>query len=187
MSKSRALLIGLALIFTAGVGTQAEARDQPAVRDGAHDFDFNFGTWHTHIQRILDPFGGGTHTVTMDGTVTVRKVWNGRAWLEEIAADGPDGHWDGTTLFLYNPQSGQWSQAYAGSEDGQLNPPTIGSFHEGVGELYATDTYKGRNVLVRGTWADITPDAHTYTEAYSQDGGKTWAPYFIAHLTRLRP
>lgn len=61
-------------------------------RDGSHDFDFARGVWHTHITRTLDPFDGGTHTVTMDGTKTARPVWGGRAWLEEIEADGPDGH-----------------------------------------------------------------------------------------------
>lgn len=182
MAKVRALvtlLCGLAL----GLGGPASAQ----VRDGAHDFDFAAGTWHTHITRILDPFDGSHHTVTLDGTVTEHKVWGGKAWLEEIEADGPDGHWSGMTVFLYNPHSGQWSQTYAGADDGQLNPPTIGAFHDGTGQLYGTDTYKGRNVLLRGTWSDITPDAHTYSEAYSEDGGKTWAPVFIAHLTRLRP
>ncbi len=187
MSKSRILAAGLALVVAlAGNALAGEVQADPAGRDGSHDFDFNLGTWHTHIQRILDPFTGATHRVTLDGTVAVRKVWNGRAWLEEISADGPDGHWDGTTLFLYNPRSGQWSQTYAGSDDGKLNPPTIGSFHDGVGELYATDTYQGRQVLLRGTWADITPDSHTYTEAWSDDGGRTWAPYFIARLTRIK-
>ena len=185
MPKARPLAVlgALALILAAGtVAAQA-----PAVRDGTHDFDFNQGAWHTHITRVLDPFEGGSHTVTLDGTVTERKVWNGRAWLEEISADGPDGHWDGMTVFLYNPQSGQWSQTYAGAGDSQFSPPTIGSFHDSIGELYGTDTYKGRQVLLRGTWSDITPEAHTYSEAYSQDGGKTWAPVFIAHLTRIKP
>ena len=177
-----AVLTGLIVALAGGTATA----QTPAVRDGAHDFDFNQGAWHTHITRILDPFDGGSHTVTLDGTVTERKIWNGRAWLEEISADGPDGHWDGMTVFLYNPQSGQWSQTYAGAGDSQFSPPTIGSFHDGIGQLYGIDTYKGRQVLLRGTWSDVTPDAHTYSEAYSQDGGKTWAPVFIAHLTRIK-
>lgn len=135
---------------------QAQARAQAQGRDGAHDFDFVAGTWHTHITRILDPFDGGKHTATLEGTVTERKLWGGKAWLEEIEADGPDGHWSGMTVFLYNPHSRQWSQTYAGADDGQ-------------------------------TWADITADAHTYTEAYSDDGGETWVPAFIAYLTRLKP
>ena len=179
--RMAAAVAGIALIFGAAPAVAA-----PAVRDGAHDFDFFFGAWHTHITRVLDPFEGGKHTVTLDGTVTERKVWSGRAWLEEIEADGPDGHWEGMTLFLYNPQSGQWSQTYAGAADGQLEPPSVGSFHDGVGELYGTDSDHGRQVLMRGTWSGISADAHDYTIAWSADGGKTWVPVFIAHLTRLK-
>jgi hypothetical protein len=39
---------------------------------------------------------------------------------------------------------------------------------------------------VRGTWSDITPDAHRYEESYSQDGGKTWLTVFSARLTRIK-
>ncbi|HEY1930140.1 MAG TPA: hypothetical protein VGG92_21935 [Caulobacteraceae bacterium] len=155
-------------------------------RDGSHDFDFARGVWHTHITRVLDPFDGGTHTVTMDGTKTARPVWGGRAWLEEIEADGPNGHWEGATFFLYNPKSGQWSQTYLDSASGEIQPPTIGGFKDGRGELFATEDYHGRSVLVRGVWSDITADAHRYEISYSQDGGRTWMTAFSAYLTRLK-
>jgi hypothetical protein len=71
---------------------------------GAHDFDFNLGTWHTHIQRVLDPFADQEQRIELDGTVSVRKIWGGRARLEEIGANGPKGHWEALTLFLYNPK-----------------------------------------------------------------------------------
>ncbi len=40
--------------------TASEVGSNPAggMRDGAHDFDFNIGVWHTHIRRIPDPFSG---------------------------------------------------------------------------------------------------------------------------------
>lgn len=155
-----------------------------AVRDGQHDFDFNLGVWKTHIRRVLDPFSGGTHFMELNGTVSVRKVWDGRAWLEEIEADGPNGHWEGMTLFLYNPQAHQWSQNFADSQNGRVTSPLIGEFRNGRGELYAQDTRAGRTILIRAVWSDITPDAHHFEESYSDDGGKTWTPVFIASLTR---
>jgi hypothetical protein len=161
------------------------ARAEPP-RDGSHDFDFARGAWHTHITRVLDPFAGGTHTVTMDGTKTARPVWDGRAWLEEIEADGPDGHWQGATFFLYNAKSGQWSQTYIDSASGEMQAATIGSFKDGRGEFFSTEVYQGRTVLVRGLWSDITSDSHRYEISYSQDGGRTWATAFKAYLTRLK-
>ena len=173
-------------------GCPSNALSEPAqspseARDGQHDFDFNFGTWKSHIKRILDPLSGATKSIELNGTVTVRKVWGGRAQLEEIEADGPDGHWEGLTLFLYNPQAHQWSQSFVNSKSGVLATPTIGAFKDGRGELFAADTFNDRAILVRGVWSDIKPDSHRYEESYSDDGGKTWAPVFIATLTREKP
>lgn len=154
--------------------------------DGAHDFDFARGAWHTHATQVLDPFAGGTHTVTLDGTKTARPIWKGRAWIEEIEADGPDGHWEGATLFLYNPKSAQWSQTYLDADSGEAKSPTIGSFKDGRGELVSTGTYQGRSILERGVWSDIKADSHHFEISYSQDGGRTWATAFKADLTRLK-
>ena len=61
-------------------------------RDGQHDFDFEIGTWKTHLRRLLNPLTGSTTWVEYEGTTVVRKVWNGRANLVELAVDGPAGH-----------------------------------------------------------------------------------------------
>jgi len=183
-----ALTMSCALFAGAPWATGAPpAPTAAAQRDGQHDFDFNFGVWKTHIKRVVDPFSGSGESFEMNGTVTVRKVWGGRAQLEEIAADGPKGHWEGLTLFLYNPTAHQWSQAFADAKQGMVGSPLIGEFRNGRGELYSGDTFKGRAILVRGTWSDIQPNFHRYTESYSADGGATWAPAFIADLTRLSP
>ena len=174
--------------WAAPVSALGEAAQPPqAVRDGQHDFDFNFGTWKTHIKRVLDPFSASSKSIELEGTVTVRKVWDGRAQLEEIETDGPNGHWEGMTLFLYNPTARQWSQSFVNSQRGVLAQPLIGSFRNGRGELYASDTFNDRSILVRGVWSDITPDSHHYEESYSNDGGRTWVPAFIATLTRDKP
>lgn len=184
------LVIVALLGFTASVACGAETSavpSQSAARDGSHDFDFNFGVWHTHIKRITDPLSGAAHSFEMNGTVTVRKVWDGRAQLEEIEADGPNGHWEGLTLFLYNPESHQWSQSFAPSKTGTVVSPLVGEFKNGRGELISQDTFGGRMILVRGVWSDIKPDSHRFEESYSDDGGRTWWPAFIAELTRDKP
>lgn len=48
-------------------------------RDGQHDFDFNVGVWETHIHRILKPLSGSADSSELNGTVTVHKIWDGRA------------------------------------------------------------------------------------------------------------
>jgi hypothetical protein len=156
----------------------------PALHDGQHDFDFNFGHWKTHIHRRLHPFTDNKDVMEMNGTVSVQKVWNGKAQIEVIEADGPKGHFEGTTLFLYNPASHQWSQSFAFAGDADISSPTIGEFKDGRGELYGQEDEGNRHVLVRGVWDHITPNSHTYEESLSDDGGKTWVPVFSASLTR---
>ena len=161
-----------------------DAQPSDAAQPGQHDFDFNSGVWHTQIKRTLDPFSGSSASMELSGTVSVRKVWGGRARLEEIEADGPNGHWEGLSIFLYNPQSHQWSQSFINSKQGVLNAPLIGVFKDGRGELISPDTFKARSILVRGVWSEITPNSHRYEEFYSDDGGQTWKASFQANLTR---
>jgi hypothetical protein len=159
--------------------------DSAIKRDGAHDFDFDFGRWHTEITRRLHPLSGSTESMRLSGTVTIRKVWGGSAQLEEIEADGPKGHWEGMSLFLYDPAAHEWSQTFIGAANGMFSPGFVGSFHEGKGELFQQDTLDGRSVLVRATWSDIKPNSHKYEEHYSADGGKTWSLSFSALKTRI--
>ena len=187
MSLARTLQSILAIaILACSMGGVAAAADAPPVRDGQHDFDFNIGVWRTHIQVTLDPLAGGSRSIELNGLVTIRKVWDGRASLEEIEADGPKGHWEALSLFLYNPQSRQWSRSFVNASAPTPSGAFVGSFKDGRGELYLQDSVDGRSVLVRGVFSDITPDSHTYTEAYSDDGGATWRTSLVAHLTRAQ-
>jgi hypothetical protein len=166
--------------------SKTKPQHTPTERDGQHDFDFEIGTWKTHLRRLLDPLTGSTTWVEYEGTSVVRKVWNGRANLVELVADGPAGHFEGLNLRLYNPQSHQWSLNFANSKSGTLSPPTIGEFKNGRGEFFAQETLNGRAILVRFVISDITPDSCRFEQAFSDDGGKTWEVNWIATDTRVK-
>ena len=153
-------------------------------RDGQHDFDFEIGTWKTHISRLLNPLTGSAAWVEFDGTSVVRKIWKGRANLVELEADGPTGHLQVLSLRLYNPQSRQWSLYAANSSSGTLSVPTIGEFKNGRGEFFDHEPFNGRMILVRNVWTDITPDSCRFEQSFSDDGGKTWEVNWIATDTR---
>jgi len=153
-------------------------------RDGQHDFDFHLGNWKTQISRLQHPLTGSTTWLKYEGTLVARKVWNGRAQLEELVADGSAGHIEDLLLFLYNPQSHQWSLNAAAINDGVVGRPMFGEFKNGRGEFYDQEPFKGRTVLVRQVWSDITATSHHFEQSFSDDGGKTWEPNFKATLTR---
>jgi hypothetical protein len=184
-----------ALLVTAGVvlGAPPASFAQQAAgaagaaerRDGSHDFDFEIGTWKTHIRRLVHPLSGSTTWADYDGTSVVRKIWNGRANMVELEVDGPAGHIEGLSLRLYNPVSHQWSLNFASSAGGALGVPTVGEFKDGRGEFYDHEPINGRMVLVRNVWSDITPISGRFEQAFSDDGGKTWEVNWIAIDRRI--
>jgi hypothetical protein len=153
---------------------------------GQHDLDFEIGIWKTHLSLLLHPLSGSTTWTQYEGTTFVRKVWDGRANLVELRADGPAGHIEALSLRLFDPQSRQWSLNFANSRSGALSQPTIGEFKNGRGEFFDQESFNGRAILVRFVISDITPDSCRFEQAFSADGGKTWEVNWIATDTRER-
>jgi hypothetical protein len=155
-------------------------------RDGQRDFDFEMGSWRTHLRRLQRPLTGSTSWVEYNGTTVVRKVWDGRANLVELDVDGPAGHIEGLSLRLYNPQARQWSLNFSNSAGGMLTAPVIGEFRNGRGEFYGQDTLNGRAILVRFVITVVNPDSAHFEQAFSDDGGKTWEVNWIATDTKVK-
>ena len=177
-------------LLCAALSVSAPATAQPPStaaerRDGQHDFDFEIGSWNIHLSRLQDRLAGSTTWVDFDGTSVTRKVWNGRANLEEFETDSSQGHIEGLTLRMYNPQSHQWSIYWANGKDGILGQPMIGEFKNGRGEFFDQEPWKGRAVYVRFIWSDTTTKSPHFEQAFSDDGGKTWEVNWITNQTRV--
>ena len=157
--------------------------------NGQHDFDFEIGAWKIHLKRLDHRLVGSTNWVEFDGTSVTRKVWDGRANLEEFETDSPaGGHIEGLTLRLYDPQTHQWSIYWATSKSGTMGAPTIGEFKNGRGEFFDTEPSgpNGRAILVRFVWSDITPNSAHFEQSFSDDGGKTWEVNWITDQMRVK-
>jgi hypothetical protein len=174
--------------------SQAAAQPQgPAAgRDGQHDFDFELGSWKIHLKRLEHPLTGSNTWVEFDGTSVTRKVWDGRAQLEQFETDGVSGkgnnggHIEGLTLRLYNPEARQWSLYWGTSKSGALSlPATVGEFKNGQGEFYDREAFNGRMIFVRYVWSGITPNSAHFEQSFSDDGGKTWEVNWITDQTRV--
>ena len=167
---------------SAPVAPTAQSSD---LRDGQHDFDFEIGTWRTHLRRLDHPLTGSKTWVEYDGTTTVRKVWDGRANLVELEADGSAGHIEALSLRLYNPDSHQWSLNFSSSDTGTLSQPTIGDFKNGHGEFYDQEMLNGRAIFVRFVISHITRRSCRFEQSFSSDGGRTWELNWVAEDTRI--
>jgi hypothetical protein len=96
----RGFFVGLLAIVSAVAALAQENSAQTArpasstappasVHEGQHDFDWEFGTWHTRLWRLKQPLSGSNEWVEYDGTTVVRKIWDGRANMVELEVDGP--------------------------------------------------------------------------------------------------
>jgi len=157
------------------------------LRDGAHDFDFLIGNWKAHVRRLPDRLVGSTTWVEYDGISNHKKILDTNANFEEFEVDNPQKHLHikGQTLRLYNPDSHQWSIYTLDLDKGALNlPPVVGQFTGNRGEFYDQEQYKGRSILVRYVWLNISPKSARMEQSFSPDGGKTWETNWICELTR---
>jgi hypothetical protein len=171
-------------ILAAGAFALIAQTSVAAMRDGSHDFDFEIGTWKTHLRVLQHPLTGSTKWIALNGTSVVRKVWNGRANLVELEVDGPNGHIEGLSLRLYDPVAHQWSLNFANAKVGSFGVPTIGEFKNGRGEFYDREPVNGRVILVRNVWSDMKANSCHFEQAFSDDDGKTWETNWIADDTR---
>lgn len=184
-------LMGLLMLSSVPPSASAQQASAPEAtastdRDGAHDFDWDIGTWRTHQRRLLHPLTGSTTWVDYNGTDVVQKIWNGNN-TGKIIADGPAGHLEIYTIRLYDPDAHQWNIYFASAGGGSLSKPVVGVFKNGSGEFYDQEPYQGKQIFVRFRVYDITATSCRFEQSFSADGGKTWEPNFIVDEKLLKP
>jgi hypothetical protein len=178
MNHLPAALVALSSIALAAASTAA-----PSVnRSGAHDFDWEIGTWTTKVRVRTNPLSGeAPQWAEYAGTSVVKPLLGGRANFVELSVAGSSGKIEGGSLRLYGSQSRQWSLNYANLRNGLLTSPVYGEFNgTGRGLFYGPDTLDGRAILVRFVITRVSPNEARFEQAYSADGGVTWEDNWIA-------
>jgi hypothetical protein len=156
-------------------------------RDGSHDFDFVIGNWKAHVRRLPDRLNNSNTWVEYDGVSNHKKLLDSNANFEEFDVTSTDKklHIKAQTLRLYNPTSHQWSIYLVDLDNGTLSlPPVVGQFSGNRGEFFDQEDFKGRAILVRYVWLNISPNSARMEQSFSPDGGKTWEVNWICELVR---
>ena len=191
MIKSKVTFLALIVIGAlAPVLSLAQTASNPAnlpQRDGSHDFDFLIGNWKAHVRRLPDRLNNSSVWVEYDGISNHKKLLDSNANFEEFEVTSTDKklHIKAQTLRLYNPASHQWSIYLVDLDNGTLSlPPVVGSFTANRGEFFDQEDYKGRSILVRYVWLNLSPQSARMEQSFSPDGGKTWEVNWICELSR---
>jgi len=179
-------ILAVSLLIAAPPGATQPPAAGTTASDHQHDFDFEFGAWHTHLRRLVSPLSGSTAWVELDGLSTVRKVWDGNANLGEFAASNAASHIQGLSLRTFNPATQQWNIYWANRKDGAVTTaPMVGRFDNGRGKFYGNDTFAGKPIRVRFIFTERTAQAFQLEQSFSADAGKTWEANWIADFTLI--
>ena len=174
----------------AASGSAADAGAAPAVagvRDGSHDFDFEYGKWRMPNHRL------------------VKRLAGSHQWADFVSCDEGEplpgigdqdvfrtSYWPGfvgVTVRTYDPQSGLWRLYWFDNRfsNGVMEPPVMGRFHGDTGVFEGNDTFNGKPVVVRFFWK-VNPRGSKvvakWRQAFSPDGGKTWEVNWRNELIR---
>jgi hypothetical protein len=189
-SKKLVYLPLLLLIAMLPAPGHAQTTSNPAnlpQRDGSHDFDFLIGDWKAHVRRLPDRLNNSDSWDVYDGISNHKKLLDSNANFEEFDVSTADKKLriKAQTLRLYNPTSRQWSIYLIDLDNGTLDvPPVVGGFTGDRGEFFHQEEFKGRRILVRYVWLNISPKAARMEQSFSPDGGKTWEVNWICGLSR---
>ena len=180
------LIIGMALVVALQAQTPSDPANLPH-RDGSHDFDFLIGDWKAHVRRLPDRLNNSNVWVEYDGISNHHKLLDSNANFEQFEVTSTDQklHIKAQTLRLYNPATRQWSIYLVDLDNGTLDaPPVVGGFSGKRGEFFHQENFKGRTILVRYVWLDISPKSSRMEQSFSPDGGMTWEVNWICELSR---
>lgn len=161
------------------------AQVTPAARDGHKDFDFLFGTWHTHYRLLEKRLSNNHQWYSCDGTSVIRPFWGGSGDLEDGDLRCPGSHVVGMTLRLYDASTRQWSLWWGTEKRGLVPPPQVGHFDSsGVGDFFARDKHDGKPIVIRFRWRLLRADHPYFEQAFSPDNGRTWETNWTTVYTR---
>jgi hypothetical protein len=159
-----------------------------AARASKHDFDFIFGSWKVHNRYLKERLRGSTEWVEWEAASRTEPLLHGYGHLDRFTAVRDGEPFEGITLRLFDPATGQWWIHWADTRYARtLIPPMVGRFIGGVGEFFGDEMSNGKKVRCRFRWTPNADGSAQWEQAFSDDGGKTWETNWIMTFTRVTP
>ena len=169
---------GVASLGQFGLDTASAAIVKSAATGAVGDFEFLSGNW-----KIKHRQWKNKQWDVFDGEATVFGMLGGAASVEELRI--PARNFSGMGLRLLDIERKLWADYWVNGKRGVLNPPSWGSFTNGVGIWDAEDVDDGKPVITRGAWDQIAPDSCRWVQAVSRNNGKTWEENWLMNWLRV--
>jgi hypothetical protein len=157
----------------------------PALDAHRQDFAFLVGRWNVQHHRLKQRLLDNHEWEDFTGTSELWLTMNGLGTVDDNVLNLPSGQYRAVGVRAFNQQTRQWLIWWLDSRNPTtLDPPVAGGFENGVGTFTGPDTLRGRPIIVRYQWSEITGNSPRWEQAFSPDNGATWEVNWIMHFTR---
>ena len=139
------------------------------------DFDYLIGKWTMKNKHLNARLQGSKEYTEFESSVENHAGLEGMGNFDVVRRQLPDGTvYEGRTIRTFDPQTKLWRLYWMDSKGGPIDPPQMGSFHNGIGLFFAKDYQVGRPVIIVFRWDKTNPDKPVWGQAFSDDNGRTW-------------
>ena len=139
------------------------------------DFDFLVGKWVMKNKHLNARLANCKEYTEFESTVENWSGLEGMGNFDVVRRRLPDGKvYEGRTVRTFDPETHLWRLYWMDSNGGPIDPPVIGSFNNGIGLFFCKDYQVGRPVIIVFKWDKTNPNQPRWSQAFSDDNGKTW-------------
>jgi hypothetical protein len=139
------------------------------------DFDFLVGKWLMKNKHLNKRLANCKEYTEFETSVDNFPALQGMGNFDVVLRKLPDGSvYEGRTIRTFDPETKLWRLYWVDSQGGAIDPPVIGSFNNGIGLFFGKDYQVGRPVIVVFKWDKTDPEHPKWSQAFSDDNGKTW-------------
>jgi hypothetical protein len=150
----------------------------------AKDFNFFTGNWYLDNHKLKERLAHCVEWLDFPATQSMSLILHGIGNRDNYLATIDGKAFEGMTLRLFNPKTKLWSIYWTDSNSGTLEVPMVGSFDHNIGLFYARDIFHGKPVIVMFKWDKSDPIRPIWSQAFSDDEGKTWEWNWFMYFQR---
>jgi hypothetical protein len=159
----------------------------PSATSSPRDFDFLVGRWTMAHHKLRSRLTNSKDWDTFETNLVDSNGLAGSASFDIVWTTFDGKPWEGRTIRLFNPQTRLWSLYWVASNmDGKMDPPVVGSFENNIGLFFGKDVYKGKPIIFVFKWDKTNTEAPVWSQAFSDDNGKTWEWNWYNTSTKLK-
>jgi hypothetical protein len=178
-------------MVNATINSEGELVITASKTSSSSDFDFLTGKWTMDNKRLKSRLDNCKEWLEYkSSSENFGSILNGLGNMDIYRTSYNqvnDKPYEGLTVRLFNPQTRLWSLYWVDSNLGVLDPPVVGSFEGSVGTFYCRDVFKGKSILVMFKWDKTDPENPVWSQAFSEDNGRTWEMNLTNVSHRINP